>query len=450
MIERTLKKEIREWIQDGQEALLVTGARQTGKTFLIRQCLQEECCDYTELNFIERPELISIFEKTTDTKDLLFRLSAASTKPLQSGKTIFFLDEIQECRELVTKVKFLVDEGSCRFIMSGSLLGIELSDIRSAPVGYLRILDLFPLDLEEFARAAGVHEETFTHLRTCFEMLQPVDAFIHNKMLDLFYLYLIIGGMPRAVDEYLNTNDLRKTAQIHQMIIRLYKQDFSKYETNYKLRLQEIYDAMPGELNSPNKRFHINKLGKGTSYDRVANDFLWLKDAGVALPVYNLKEPRLPFVMNASRNLFKLFFSDVGLLTSLYSDQTKLKILDKNPDINKGALFENAVAQELASHHMPLYYFNSKSQGELDFVTEMDGEAIPIEVKSGKAYNRHNALCNVLKNDNYKIHRAYILSTSNIETDGKKIYLPVYMMMFLRQHELKESQRIYKIDLTGI
>ena len=448
MLKRKAAGEIKNWINEGRHALLVTGARQTGKTFIIRECLKEVGCDYVEINFIEHPEFVSIFEQSGDTKDVLLRLSAVSPQPLKKGETIFFLDEVQECREMVTKIKFLVDEGSYRYIMSGSLLGIELTDIRSAPVGYMKILDMYPLDFEEFAGAAGVQDATIDYLRACFEDQMSVDAVVHAKMLDLFYLYLIVGGMPEAVAEYLDSNDLKRTARIHEMIIKLYRQDFTKYENRYKLRLREIYDAMPGELSNPNKRFHINKLGKGQSYDRVMNDFLWLKDAGVALPVYNLKEPCLPFVLNANRSLFKLFFSDVGLLTSLYSDQTKLKVLGRDPDINNGALFENVVAQELAAHGLPLYYFNSKAQGELDFVTEIDGEAVPVEVKSGKTYKRHNALCNVLANESYGIKRAYVLSGANVETEGKKIYLPVYMVMFLKNQDM--GSLIYKIDLAGL
>ena len=157
-------------------------------------------------------------------------------------------------------------------------------------------------------------------------------------MLDVFYLYLIVGGMPEAVAVYTETNDLARVAAVHQKIMRLYKADFTKYETTYKLKLREIYDSMPGQLDSKNKRFKINTLGKGLNYDRVANDFLWLKDAGVAIPVYNINEPKLPLIISENRNLFKLFFSDVGILTNQYSDQVKIAILNKEKSINNGAI----------------------------------------------------------------------------------------------------------------
>ena len=205
---------------------------------------------------------------------------------------------------------------------------------------------------------------------------------------------------------------------------------------------------MPGQLDQKNKRFQLNAIEKGMSYDRLKNDFLWLKDAGVAIPVYNISEPKLPLIISENRNLFKLFFSDVGLLTSCYSNQVKLTILNKEKAINNGALFENVVAQELLAKRHKEYYFNRKQQGELDFVIELDGKVVPLEIKSGKDYKRHSALNNVLKNENYKIEEAYILSEGNIEIEGKRVYMPIYMIMFLENTELTNT--IYKIDLDGL
>ena len=237
-------------------------------------------------------------------------------------------------------------------------------------------------------------------------------------------------------------------AQVHEKIIRLYKKDFLKYEVRYKLKLREIYDAMPGQLDQKNKRFQLNSIEKGISYDRVANDFLWLKDAGVVIPVYNVSEPKLPLVINENRNLFKLFFSDVGLLTSCYSNQVKISILNKDRSINNGALFENVVAQELLTKGHREYYFNSKKQGELDFVVELDGKAVPLEIKSGKDYKRHSALNNVLKNADYNISEAYIFSEGNIEVNDKRIYMPIYMIMFLDNTKLDNT--IYRLDIAGL
>ncbi len=448
MIKRSAENALNDWIINGKDALLLTGARQIGKTYLIRQCLADSGIPYVEFNFIEQPELINLFSDAKNTQDLLMRLSLVTPAPLEKGKTIIFLDEIQEFKDIVTRIKFLVEEGSFRYIMSGSLLGVELSDLRSAPVGYMRVYDMFPLSFAEFAAAVGIHQETMDVLRNHFENRQPVDDFVHQKMLDVFYLYLIIGGMPEAVDTYIKTNDLTKVSQIHDKITRLYRTDFSKYETEHKLKLREIYDAMPGQLDQKTKRFQFASIGKGLSYDRAENNFLWLKDAGVAIPVYNVSEPKLPLVISENRNLFKLFFSDVGLLTSNYSNQVKIALLNKEKDINNGALFENVVAQELLCKGHKLYYFNSKKQGELDFVLELSGKVVPLEIKSGKDYKRHSALNNVLNTAEYEIDEAYIFSEGNIETDGKRIYMPIYMIMFL--DDVQMNKTIYKLDLGGL
>ena len=448
MIRRDAEKQINDWIDNGKDALLITGARQIGKTYLIRNCLKEKNIPYIELNFIENSEYIELFSKSFSSKDIIMRLSLIGGEKLIPGKTVIFLDEVQECKELITAIKFLVEDGSFKYILSGSLLGIELSDLKSAPVGYMSIFDMYPLSFKEFIKALGVSNEIIDILKQSYKNRTEVDVFIHNKLIDLFNLYLIVGGMPEAVSTYIETNNLEKVSKVHEKIIRLYKQDFSKYEVNNKLKLKEIYDAMPSQLDQKNKRFRLNVLGDKMNYDRAENSFLWLKDAGVAIPVYNLNEPKLPFILNENRSLFKLFFSDVGLLTSQYSLQTKMDILNKEQSINNGSLFENAVAQELLSKGFKLYYFNSKKQGELDFLIELNGKVLPIEVKSGKDYKKHSALNNVMNDLNYDIAEAYILNQNNIEIKDKLIYLPIYMLMFIEDDEIKNP--VYKLDLKGL
>lgn len=448
MIRRNAEKQINDWIDNGKDALLITGARQIGKTYLIRNYLKEKNIPYIELNFIENPEYIELFSKSFSSKDIIMRLSLIGGEKLIPGKTVIFLDEVQECKELITAIKFLVEEGSFKYIVSGSLLGIELNDLKSAPVGYMSIYEMYPLTFKEFIKALGVSNEIIDILKQSYKNRTEVDAFIHNKLIDLFNLYLIVGGMPEAVSTYIETNNLEKVSKVHEKIIRLYKQDFSKYEVNNKLKLKEIYDAMSSQLDQKNKRFRLNVLGDKMNYDRAENSFLWLKDAGVAIPVYNLNEPKLPFILNENRSLFKLFFSDVGLLTSQYSLQTKMAILNKEQSINNGSLFENAVAQELLSKGFKLYYFNSKKQGELDFLIELNGKVLPIEVKSGKDYKKHSALNNVMNDLNYDIPEAYILNQNNIEIKDKLVYLPIYMLMFIENDEIKNL--VYKLDLKGL
>ncbi|WP_295752339.1 AAA family ATPase [uncultured Holdemanella sp.] len=447
MIKRHIQSKIYKWIQDGNNALLVTGARQVGKTYVIRNSLKKNNINYMEFNFIEQPELVELFKNSTDTKDFLMRLSLAADKPLSKGMIIFF-DEIQEVKDFITKIKFLVDDGTYKYVLSGSLLGVELNGLKSAPVGYMQILDMYPLDFHEFVDALGVQENIIAILEKCFIERKTVDEFIHKKMLDIFNLYLIVGGMPQAVSIYLETNDLNRVSQVQQDITRLYRFDFSKYEEKYKLKLKEIYDALPGQLDEKNKRFQLNKVGKGISFKKVENDFLWLKDAGVVIPVYNVSEPKLPLMISENRNLFKLFMSDVGLLTNMYSDYVKMAILNHESSINNGALFENVVAQELNTKGFNVYYYNSKKMGELDFVVELDGEILPLEIKSGKDYKRHSALNNVLSTENYNIKKALVFSQGNVEVKDKRIYLPIYMIMFLKNKKLNNS--VYKIDLNGL
>ena len=448
MLKRNAANFITDWIDNKSDALLVTGARQIGKTYTIRECLKKSGHQYIEFNFIDRPELISLFANASSADDLSMRISVAAGKPLMPGDTIIFLDEVQEFKDIITRIKFLTEQSSFRYICSGSLLGVELQDLRSAPVGYMEILDMYPLNLSEFYTALGIQDDTLDMINKRFLSRTPVDEYINKKLIDAFYLYLIVGGMPEAVQVYIDTNDIARVSSVHEKIRRLYKQDFTKYEHNYKLKLSEIYEAIPSELNEKNKRFCINHIAGKTNFSRVSNDFLWLKDAGVALPVYNVTEPQSPLLVNEKRSLFKLFMSDVGLLTSCYPQNVKFMILNQDSEINNGSLFENAVIQELVSHGIKPYYFNSKSQGEIDALIELDGHVLPIEVKSGKDYEKHSAINNILADKGYDIPTGYVLGNTNIELDGKILYLPIYMISCFHETQVKDSH--YKIDLSGL
>ena len=332
--------------------------------------------------------------------------------------------------------------------MPGRRLGIELKDIRSAPVGSMQIVDMFPMDLEEFFIAIGIRQDTLDLIRKHYSDRSSIDTYIHQRLLDAYYLYLITGGMPEAVQTYVDSNDLSRVAEVHEKITRLYKLDFVKYEEKNKLKLREIYDAIPGELEEKNKRFFINHIDGKTGYDKVRDDFLWLKSAGVALPVYNVTELMNPLAVSEKRNLFKLFLSDVGLLTNRYPASVRFQLLNKERGIKNGGLFENAVAQELYAKGFHVYYYNSKRQGELDFVIELNGNVLPIEVKSGKDYKRHQALNNVINTESNRIPEAIVFHDGNVEHEGKILYLPIYMMMCIRD-DMPESM-IYKLDLEGI
>ncbi|MGN0321944.1 MAG: ATP-binding protein [Oliverpabstia sp.] len=448
MLYRVMKKKIEDFFRKEEKAaLMVTGARQVGKTYCIREYAKENYEYVIEINFIESPQAVQLFENARNSEDILLRISALTDIPMEKGKTLIFFDEVQECKEIVTAIKFLVDEGSYRYILSGSLLGVELKDIRSVPVGYMVIYEMFPMDFFEFCRANRVSEQILEKLKDCFEKRISIDPLIHEKMMDLFRLYLIVGGMPAVVQRYIDTNNLNEVLRVQQGIVQLYKKDIAKYDPEEKLYLEDIFNLIPSELNSKNKRFILKKLNENFKFSRYENSFIWLKEAGVALPVFCVQEPEIPLLLSKSTNLFKLFLADVGLLASMYADGLQVKILSKEKNINFGSVYENAVAQELHAHGFELYYFNSKKQGELDFVIEYKGDVVPIEVKSGKDYSRHRALDHVMKNELYDIKQAIVFCNENIQVKDQIFYCPVYLAGMLKKQAV-EGDFIYRLDLS--
>lgn len=390
-----------------------------------------------------------MFKDLSNTKDLLARLSLFTKQKLIKRDTLIFFDEIQICPEVITYIKFLVDEGSYNYILSGSLLGIEINDLRSVPVGYLTIKRMFPLTFREFALNLGLNSSILENLETSFKEKKPVDDFIHKKMMELFRVYLVVGGMPAAVNRYIETNNLNEVIDIQNQIVNLYKKDITQYDKNNKLAIAQIFELIAPQLNSQNKRFIIKDIKSGVKFDRYENSFLWLKDAGFALPVYNVETPKIPLKLSKSRSLFKLFMSDVGLLASEYSQGIQLKIISGDDKLNYGAIFENYIAQELTACEHDLYYYNNKKRGELDFLIEYDGEVLPIEVKSGKDYKVHRTLSNIMDCGEFNLNRALIFNNSNLKVEGKLTYAPIYMAMFLKQ-EIKDEDSIYKIDLSEL
>ena len=448
MLYRKKEKDILKWIKKSEKALLVTGARQVGKTYLIRKCLEKAKCDYVEFNLIENPKLVNILESANNMDELIMGLSLFANKKIEKYKTYIFFDEIQKYKEIVTKIKFFVDDGSFRFILSGSLLGVEIVNLKSAPVGYLQTITMYPLDFEEFLQVFNVQDSLIQNLYSCFCEKKPVNETINAKMLDIFNNYLIVGGMPSAVAKYKESSNIDDIIIEHNSIVEQYKNDFTRYEEeNKKLLLNNIYDLIPSEIGEKNKRFNFSDIKKKLKFERYENNFLWLKNAGVALPVYNVTEPKTPLLISEKRNLFKLFLSDVGLLTTIYGKNSKIKILTKDTNINNGSVFENVVAQELYAHNIKPYYFNSKKQGELDFVIEYKGKVLPIEVKSGKDYDKHSALKNVLQNNNYGIDEAFVFANTNVKNAGNITYYPIYMCMFLKD-ECDKEIKLEKIDMS--
>ncbi len=449
MLYRKIESVISSWITDDKRALLIDGARQVGKTFTIRKVLKVQNCEYIEFNLLENPSIINLLSKSETVDEMITSLSLFTDKQFHKGKTFIFFDEIQEFKELATKIKFWVDEGSFRYVLSGSLLGVALKNIKSAPVGYLKTITMYPLDFEEFLQLYNFNDDLKKLLYRSFVDKIPLNDSVHTQMLKIFNMYLIVGGMPAAVEKFKESKNLEDVMNIHEDIIAQYKKDFTHYEVEDKRPyLTKIYDLIPAELNSHNKRFNFADIKKGLQYSRSENNFVWLAESGVALPVYNVVEPTIPLMLNEKSSLFKLFLSDVGMLTTMYGRTTKIKLLSDNEDINNGALYENVIAQELKAHNFNLYFYNSKKYGEIDFIIEHKGKVLPIEVKSGKNYMRHSALNNVMEILNYSIEEAYVLSNYNVEKKGKLTYYPIYMIMFI------EEKAVFPVvdftDLTSI
>ncbi len=446
---RKAKEQLLKW-KESKKVLLVTGARQVGKTYIIREFLREEYGDknFVEFNLFDDERAKETIESSSNSEDFIFRLSALTKKKMVKGKTVIFLDEVQVCANILTVAKFLVEDGSFKYILSGSLLGAEIKDIKSIPVGYMEQLQMYPLDFEEFLIANGLNTVVIEKVKQCYENTVPVDGIVHRKLIDMFHLYLIVGGMPAVVQKYLDTNNLKDVVEEQNNINRFYRHDISQYDEENKLYIKEIFDLIPSELNNQNKRFIMKNLNENLKFNKYENSFIWLKNAGVALPSYCADEPKTPLMLSKSRNLFKLFHCDVGLLSSMYMDNNlQIKILNKDKDINFGSVYENAVAQELASKGFDLYYYKNNKLGEIDFLIENKGQVIPLEIKSGKSYKRHVALDNLLSS-NYDVSKAYILSNENVEAIDKKIYLPVYMIMFFKKDAIQEMK--YKIDLSDL
>lgn len=448
-----LKRKISDYLEsyftpNRREALLITGARQVGKSYAIREFGKSHYSSFIEINLLEDSIARTSISKASNSKDLLLRITAIASQPLIKGKTLIFFDEVQVVPEIVTAIKFLVEEGSYQYVLSGSLLGIGLKGISSMPVGYLTVKEMYPLNLEEFYRACGISDNIFSVLEEAFKAEREIDSIIHRKLMELFRLYLIVGGMPAVVQTYLDTNDIKKVVNKQREILSMYVEDISQYDINNKLYIKDIFNLIPAELNNPNKRFILKNLNENTKFSRLEDSFIWIREAGVAIGVYNIEEPKLPLELAKLRNLFKLFSNDVGLLACQYADGIQLRILNNDIDINYGSIYENAVAEELYSHGLKLYYFNSKKQGELDFVIKLDDKLLPIEVKSGKNYLRHNALKNVIENKDYEIEKAYVLYNENIKRVGNIVYLPIYLMMFIKNREIENL--IWKIDLSSL
>lgn len=418
----------------GKQALLVTGARQVGKTFIIEEFGRTEYEHMVEFNLALNDTARKSFSQSTSPDDLLLRISIEANEPLVAGTTLVFIDEIQQCPNIVTFIKGLVDKGDYDYILSGSLLGVELEDVRSLPVGYLDEFTMYPLDFEEFCWANGLVTTAFDIVRNSFTAMTEVPDFVHQRLTDLFHRYVLVGGMPAAVTAFLDHNTIDPVRAIQANIRTYYEHDIKQYAPKeHRLTIQEIYRLIPSELQSQNRRFHVNSITDIKRYAQIEDEFLWLTRANVALPVFNVVAPTAPLITNQERRLLKLFYSDVGLLVGSYGKRSSVGILDGRASMNMGGVYENVAAQELAAHGFNhLYYFTKRNVGELDLLVETnDGDVLALEIKSGSYFRSHSALDKAMSIPEYGIDKAYVFAETNVCEENNVTYLPMYMLSML-------------------
>lgn len=451
MLRRKAYQNLLDWKNETKgKALCIIGARQIGKTTLIREFGKREYKYFAEINFVTDPRATDIFRGKLSAEEIIINLTAYLQKPLERGNTLILFDEIQECPEVRSAIKFLVEDGRFDYIESGSLLGVRYKEVRSYAVGFEQMLPMYPLDFEEYLWANGVQAETISYLKSCYEQKKPVSETVHETLCKLFYSYLVVGGMPETVQIYIDTHDIARVIRNQRSILDLYRLDIAKYASdNDKAKIKAIFDSIPAQLNDKNRRFKINSIHPDARLLRYEDSFNWLADVGVALPCYNVTEPQAPLGLNEKRNLFKLYMNDVGLLCAACMENVQFDLLMGNVEINMGSILENVFAQNLKSNGFKLHYFDSKKIGELDFVLQNGLSTVLLEIKSGNDFKKHPAMDHALETKQWKFEQTIVFSKSNVEEEEEILYLPWYMIMFFRQ-ETEQESLIYKIDLTGL
>jgi len=433
MLDRNMMNRLIQWKNSQNKgALLIKGARQVGKTFIVREFAKAHYENFIEINFEKQPSLKKAFEEDLDARSIILSLSAMGLGPFEEGKTLIFLDEIQSCANARTAIKFLVEDGRFDYIESGSLLGIGYKDVSSYPVGFEEQVSMYPLNFEEFLWAKGITREVIDKLRETYNQIQAVDNFLHDRIMKIYREFLFVGGMPAAVTAFLENDDLTQTVRVQNSILDSYRDDISKYAQKEKILVKNMFDAIPEQLNKKNKRFILADLEKGTSARKYENASMWLSEAGIALNCFNVNTLEIPLSFNEKRNLYKLYMLDTGLLCAQGMKGIQSELLSGNIDINEGGITENAVAAELVKKNIPLHYYDKKGRAEIDFVLTENNSLSAIEVKSGKNYKTHASLDNACEQARKKMNRRIVLSKYNTEK-GKNgvIYYPLYMAMFI-------------------
>lgn len=440
MLYRKITSYIEDYLKsDTDKILILEGARQIGKSFSIREAGTRLYPNYVEINFVEDDEGDQLFKNIHKKEDFYLTLSMVAGDKL-SGRdgTLVFLDEIQHYPQYLTMLKFLREDGRYRYIASGSLLGITLQDTTSIPVGSIIRKEMFQLDFEEFLIANGFGTEAIAKLRHSYENRQSLTEEHHNRVLDLFRRYLLVGGMPDAVNAYLDTHNIVRVRDVQDNIRSMYADDASIYEKEHskKLLIRRIYEMVPSQMENKKKRIVAQDI-RGKEGDRFAQyqeEFEYFVSSGISLAVHAISNPHFPLSESLQKNLLKLYLNDVGMLSGMLYHNNIRPILDDVRSINLGSVYESVVAQELRAHGHKLFYYDNRKQGEVDYLVDdyTAMSAHPIEVKSGKDYTVHSALNNLLKNPDYNIQAATVISNEReIRQDGKITYMPVYLVMFM-------------------
>ncbi len=446
---RKAEQDLEKWrLDDNKKALLVTGARQIGKTFLVRE-LGKKYKHFIEINFITQPNAMNIFEGDLNANTIILNLTAFTQEKLDPGNTLIFFDEIQECPNARTAIKFLVEDGRFDYVASGSLLRVRYKEVKSYPVGFEHELRMYPMDFEEFCIANGLQQEIIEYLQDCYETHDSVSEPIHETMIRLFQYYVVTGGMPDVVQRFIDTHDMQEVISVQNDILSLYRQDISRYALNQRNRITEIFDRIPSQLDEKNRRFQLSSINKNARTRDYEDSFLWLRDAGVALPCYNVMEPRAPLKINEQSRLFKLFMNDCGLLCCASMENIQYSILQGDLSVNMGSILENVIAQQLVSNGFSLRYFNKNRIGELDFVIQKGSDVVPLEIKSGNDYKKHAAIDNALKVSEWNLADGIVFCKGNVAQDGRIIYLPWYMIMFMKQDRMKGDSKVV-LDLSNL
>ena len=452
MLYRKITSYLENHLKSGTDKILILqGARQIGKSFSIREVGTRLYKNFIEINFVEDDEGDQLFKNIHKKEDFYFTLSMVAGDRLgDRNDTLVFLDEIQHYPQYLTMLKFLREDGRYRYITSGSLLGITLQDATSIPVGSVIPKEMFQLDFEEFLIANGFGTEAIDMLRAAYENRQSLSVEHHNHVMDLFRRYLLVGGMPDAVNTYLETHNIVRVREVQEGIRTLYASDASKYEKEQskKLLIRRIYEMIPSQMENKKKRIVAKEIRgkKGDRFEQYQEEFEYLISSGIALAVHAIANPVFPLSESLQKNLLKLYLNDVGLLTGQLYHNNIRPVLDDIHSINLGSVYESVVAQELRAHGHKLFYYDQRKQGEVDYLIDNHTAMSPhpIEVKSGKDYTVHSALNNLLGNPDYHIPSATVVSNeSEIYQEGKVTYMPVYLVMFMESDAPAEAESEY-------